>query len=124
LEDVHCQEETNPPKAGGHHSPGTLQGTAGSKEIHCLAGEVQGREGEKEKGGGATEKEEGEGKTRSSEERKLVIFLLFCLISDSMNADFLSLKALKERGRATKGHIIFFCLKQGKSEENVNCRRL
>ena len=77
LEDVHCQKEADPSKAGSHHSPGTLQGTAGSKEICCLAGEVQRREGEKEKRGGATEKEEGEGKTRSSEERKLVIFVVF-----------------------------------------------
>ena len=77
LEDVHCQKEANPSKAGSHHSPGTLQGTASSKEICRLAGEVQRREGEKEKRGGASEKEEGEGKTGSSEERKLVIFVMF-----------------------------------------------
>ena len=75
LEDVHCQKEADPSEAGGHHPPGTLQGTTGSKEIRRLAGEVQGREGEKEKRGGATEKEEGEGKARSSEERKLVVFV-------------------------------------------------
>lgn len=65
LENLHGQEEAYPSKAGSHYSPGTLQRTAGSKEICYLAGEVQGREGEKEKRGGVTEKEEGEGKARS-----------------------------------------------------------
>ena len=84
LEDLHCQKEADPSKAGSHHSPGALQRTAGSKEIRHLVGEVQRREGEKEKRGGATEKEEGEGKARSSEERKLVNFIVFRLISDSI----------------------------------------
>ena len=52
LEDLHCQKEVDPTETGSHHSPSTLQGAAGSKEVCCPVGEVQGREGEKEKRGG------------------------------------------------------------------------
>ena len=77
MEDLHRQEEADPSETGSHHSPGPLQRTVGSKEIRCLVGEIQRREGAKEKGGRGFEEEERERKARSSKERKLVVFRTF-----------------------------------------------
>ena len=65
MEDLHCQKEAGSSKASSHHPAGSLQRTAGSKEIRCHAREVQGRGGEDTKREGGFEKEEGERKARS-----------------------------------------------------------